>query len=180
MSRMQFAENISAAPTASHAALQGVEQMLGSVPNLFRLLANSPQTLDGYLGLFGALSKGQLDGATRERIAIAIAQMNGCNYCLSAHSYLAKNVAKLDDAEIVRNRDGASSDKKAGAAVRFASQVAKAHGRVSDAELAEVRSAGFSEAAIIEIVGHVALNTLSNYMNEVAKTTVDFPAPPQR
>jgi uncharacterized peroxidase-related enzyme len=180
MSRIQFASDIAAAPTASQASLQGVQQMLGSVPNLFRLLANSPQTLDGYLGLFGALSKGQLDGATRERIAIAIAQMNGCNYCLSAHSYLAKNVAKLDDAEIVRNRDGASSDKKAGAAVRFASQVAKAHGRVSDAELAEVRSAGFSEAAIIEIVGHVALNTLSNYMNEVAKTTVDFPAPPQR
>ena len=88
------------APETAQPLLEGVNKMLGSVPNLFRLTANSPAALEGYLGLNGALSKGVLDPQTRERIALAVAQFNGCDYCLSAHTYLGKNLAKLDDAEI--------------------------------------------------------------------------------
>lgn len=75
------------------------------------------------MSLSGALGKGELAAATRERIALAVAEMNGCDYCLSAHTYLARNVAKLDDAEITANRNGASNDIKADAAVRFAVKV---------------------------------------------------------
>ena len=88
--------------------LQAVEKQLGVVPNLFRLVGNSPAALAGYLGLNGALAKGALEAPTRERIALAIAEVNGCGYCLSAHSYLGKNLAKLSDAEIVANRDAAT------------------------------------------------------------------------
>ena len=144
-------------------------------PNLFRVLANSPAALEGYLGLNGALAKGQLDARTRERIAIAVAELNGCSYCLSAHTYLGKNVAKLDDAEITANRSGASNDIKADAALRFATKVVTARGHVDDTDVAAVKAAGFDEAQIIEIVLHVALNTLTNYVNEVAKTEIDFP-----
>ena len=175
MSRIPTPATIDAAPAASQPFLHAVQKQLGSVPNLFRLVANSPAALEGYLSLSGALGKGALPAATRERIALAVAEINGCGYCLSAHSYLGKNLAKLDDAEIAANRDGRSSDAKADAAVRFAAQVTHARGHIGDAELQAVRCAGYSDAQIIEIVQHVALNTWTNYINEVARTDIDFP-----
>ena len=164
------------APAASRPLLDAVNRQLGTVPNLMKVLGNSPAALGGYLNLSGALGKGALGAKTGERIALAVAEINGCNYCLAAHSYLGRNLAKLDDAEIMANRQGKSYDAKAAAAVRFAAQVARARGHVGDADVQAVKSAGYSEAEVIEIVVHVALNTLTNYVNEVAQTEVDFPA----
>jgi uncharacterized peroxidase-related enzyme len=162
------------APAKSQPLLDVVEKQLGVVPNLFRLVGTSPAALEGYLGLNGALGR-SLDVKTRERIAIAVAQANGCDYCLSAHSYLGLNMAKIDEAEIALNRIGHSGDAKADAAVVFARKVLDSRGRISDADLAEVRLAGFSEPQVIEIVTNVALNVLTNYVNNVAETDIDFP-----
>ena len=145
------------------------------MPNMFRLIANSPASLESYLGLIGALNKGALPPPTHERIALAVAEINGCNYCLSAHSYLAKNLAKLDDAEITANRNGTSTDPKADAAVRFAVKVVRERGHVTEDDINAVKSAGYDDAQVIEIVHHVVLNTWTNYINEVAKTDIDFP-----
>jgi uncharacterized peroxidase-related enzyme len=175
MSRIPTPATIEAAPAASRPLLEAVKKQLGIVPNLFRMVSNSPAALEGYLGLSGALSKGSLPAATRERIALAVAEINGCSYCLSAHTYLAKNLAKLDDGEITANRSGASNDPKADAAVRFAAKVAHERGHVGDADLQAVKAAGYDDAQVIEIVFHVALNTWTNYINEVAKTEIDFP-----
>jgi uncharacterized peroxidase-related enzyme len=175
MSRIPIPANVQAAPAASQPFLEVVSKQLGSVPNLFRLVANSPASIEGYLGLMGALGKGSLPAPTRERIALAVAQINGCDYCLSAHTYLGKNLAKLDDSEITANRNGASNDPKADAAVKFAALLTRERGHVNDDALQNVRLAGYSDPEIIEIVLHVALNTLTNYVNEVAKTDVDFP-----
>lgn len=176
MSRIPTPASIDAAPAAAKPLLEAVKAHLGSVPNMFRLVANSPAALEGYLGLNGALGKGALNPPTRERIALAVAEINHCTYCLAAHSYLGKNIAKLSDEEMRSNRNGRSSDAKANAAVAFAVKVTNNRGAVGDADLAAVRSAGHTEAEIVEIVAHVALNTLTNYVNEVAATPVDFPA----
>jgi uncharacterized peroxidase-related enzyme len=162
-------------PAASMPLLDAVNKQLGVIPNLMKVVGNSPAALEGYLSLSGALGKGTLGAKTGERIALAVAELNGCNYCLSAHSYLAANLAKLDAAEIEANRRGSSDDAKAAAAVLFATQVVKARGHVVDADVAAVKAAGFSQGEIIEIVVHVALNTLTNYVNEVAQTEIDFP-----
>ena len=175
MSRIPYPASIEAAPEASRPLLEAVSKQLGSVPNLFRLAAISPAALEGYLGLFGALGKGELPAATRERIALAISEYNGCNYCLSAHTYLATNIAKLSAEEIATNRKGRSLDAKGNAAVVFALKVAENRGHIADADLSAVRDAGFNNAQIIEIVQHVALNVWTNYLNEVAKTEIDFP-----
>jgi uncharacterized peroxidase-related enzyme len=175
MSRINTPATIDAAPAAARPLLEAVKKQLGSVPNLFRLVSNSPAALQGYLGLAGALDKGSLAAATRERIALAVAEINGCGYCLAAHSYLGKNVAKLDAAEIAANRAGGSHDPKADAAVRFAAQVVRVRGHVDDGALDAVRAAGYDDAQIVEIVLHVALNTLTNYVNEVGTTAIDFP-----
>jgi uncharacterized peroxidase-related enzyme len=175
MSRIPTPATIDAAPAASQPLLEAVEKQLGVVPNMFRLVANSPAALQGYLGLSNALNKGTLPAATRERIALAVAEINGCDYCLSAHTYLGKNLAKLDDAEISANRNGTSTDPKADAAVRFAVKVAGERGHVSEDDLRAVRSTGYNDAQVIEIVLHVALNTWTNYINVVAETDIDFP-----
>lgn len=162
------------APEAAQPLLDAVDKQLGSVPNLFRLLAQSPAALEGFLGLNAALGR-TLNSRLRESVALAVAQNNGCDYCLSAHSYLGANLAKLDVAEIARNRAGASSDPRSDAALRFALRIVETRGRVSDAELAEIRNAGFSEAQLVEIVGLVAVNVFTNYLNNLAETDIDFP-----
>ena len=175
MSRIAIPVTIADAPEASRPLLEAVAAQLGSVPNLFRAVAVSPQALEGHLGMFGALGKGSLTVATRNRIALAVAEVNGCDYCLSAHTYLGKQLAKLDDAEMTANRSGASNDPKADAAVRFAAKVARERGRVSDADFAAVRLAGYTDAQIIEIVQHVALNVWTNFFNNAFATEIDFP-----
>ena len=175
MSRIPIPATISDAPGASQPLLEAVKKQLGVAPNLFRLVSHSPAALQGYVGLSGALSKGALPAATRERIALAIAEINGCDYCLSAHAYLGKNLAKIDDAEIAANRNGASNDPKADTAVRFAAKVARERGHVSEDDVRAVKLAGYDDAQLIEIVLHVALNTWTNYINEIAKTEIDFP-----
>ena len=175
MTRLPTPATIADAPMASQPLLEAVQKQLGVVPNLFRLVSTSPAALEGYLGLSGALAKGKLPAPTRERIALAVAEINGCDYCLAAHSYLGKNVAKLDDAEVLANRRGASNDPKADAAVRFAASVARERGHVGEHSVREVRLAGYDDAQIIEIVQHVALNTWTNYINSVGLTEIDFP-----
>ena len=174
MSRIAI-PTVEQAPAASKPLLNAVHKQLGVVPNLMKLVGHSPAALEGYLSLNCALAKGVLDSALRERIALTIAEFNGCEYCLAAHTYLGKNLAKLNESEILAAREGGSSEAKADAALRFARRVASEHGRVSNADLAALRAAGFDDASVIEIVVNVALNVLTNYINNVALTDVDFP-----
>jgi uncharacterized peroxidase-related enzyme len=176
MSRIVAPASIEAAPAAAREALSAVKAKLGKAPNLYLLAATSPQTLDGLLSLSGALGEGVIDAATRERIALAVANVNGCDYCNSAHTYIAKNLVKLSDAEIALNREGRSNDPKADAAVRLARKIAVERGAVSNADITEARAAGLSDAELVEIVGNVAVNVFTNYLNEVFKTEIDFPA----
>lgn len=174
MSRIPTPATIEDAPAAAQPLLSAVKKQIGIVPNMFRLIATSPAGLEGYLGLNGALAKGALEPQTRQRIALAVAEVNGCSYCLSAHTQFGKNL-KLSDAEMAANRDGSSSDSKADAAVRFAVKLTQSRGHPSEADLQAVKAAGYTDAQVIEIVLHVALNTLTNYINETLKTEIDFP-----
>lgn len=162
------------APAASQPMLEAVRKQLGVIPNSFRVLSLSPAVLQGLLGLNGALGKA-LDLKTRERIAIAIAQSNDCDYCLSAHSYIGLNLAKIDATEIDLARKGASADPKANAAVAFALKINEERGKVSDADVQAVKAAGFTDAQIVEIIAVVAENIFTNLLNIVADTEIDFP-----
>ncbi len=174
MSRLSIPA-VADAPAASQPLLAAVQKKLGAVPNLMKLLGQSPAALEGYLSLSGALDKGLLDARLRESLALAVAEFNGCDYCLAAHSYIGKNLIKLSDEQIAQARDGRAADVRHDAALRFARQVASERGRVQDADIAALRAAGFSDPETVEIVLHVALNVLTNYVNNVAHTDVDFP-----
>jgi len=161
-------------PEASKPILDAVHKQLGVVPNMFRLIASSPAVLQGFTANNSALGK-TLDVKMRERIALAVAQVDGCDYCLSAHSYLGLNLAKITPQEVALNRKGESGDVKANAAVRFAAKVVRERGHVTDADIEAVRDAGFNNSQIVEIIAVVAENIFTNLLNEVARTDIDFP-----
>ena len=157
--------------------LDGVRRKLGMTPNLTRTMARSPATLAGYLGLSGALDVGALSRREREQIALVVAEANGCDYCLAAHSAAGK-LFGLSELELRDARRGAATTKRANAIVNFAGEVLAHRGRVSDDSLCRVRQAGLTEGEITEIVANVALHVFTNYLNLVARTEVDFPAAP--
>jgi uncharacterized peroxidase-related enzyme len=163
------------APAAARPLLEGVRKKLGIVPNLMRVVAASPAALGGYLGFSGALAGDSLPPRLREQIAIAIAETDGCDYCLAAHSFIGGKLG-LEPAALEQARDGTAPDAKDAAAIAFARAVLASAGRVEDAALAAVRDAGWDEAAIVEIIAHVAVNLFTNSVNNVARTPVDFPA----
>ncbi len=156
------------------ATLKGVQAKLGVVPNLFITLARAPAALDGYLNFSEALAKGRLTARQRELIAIAIAQENECEYCLSAHSAIGQRVG-LNGRDIQQARLGGAIDPENTAVIRLALAIVRSRGNVSDADLEAARRAGLDDGLIIEITATVALNVLTNYVNRVAATEVDFP-----
>ncbi len=154
-----------------------VNKKLGLVPNVIATMANSEAAAKGYLGFSQALAGGSLSARLREQIALLVAEVNGCNYCLAAHCTLGKGVG-LNDAEILNARRGNVSDTREQAALEFAMQVLEQRGMIKDGDLQQVRKAGYSDGEIMEIVANITLNILTNYVNLVAGTPIDFPAAP--
>ncbi len=142
--------------------------------NFLHLLANSPAAFRAYVACAEALSQGQLTARQRELLALAVAEINGAGYCLSAHYALAKKLG-LDDAEIRSARRAASPDPQMHAMLRFAQVVALQRGEISEADFQALRKAGFNDGLIAEIVANIALNIFTNYFNSLARTEVDFP-----
>jgi uncharacterized peroxidase-related enzyme len=159
------------------ALLDAIQSQLGMVPNFLKVFANSPAALRAFLGLHEIAGDGSLDAQTRERIALALAQQNACEYCLSAHTAIGRK-AGLDSAEIEANRAGTSQDSKAAAAVKFARALAQHSGEVTTAEILEVRNAGYSESDIVEIITHVGMNILTNIVGKASRVEIDFPKVP--
>jgi uncharacterized peroxidase-related enzyme len=157
--------------------LDGVNGKLGMVPNMMREMANSPAVLEGYIQFSGALARGTLSAKVREQIALAVAEANGCDYCLAAHSAIGKLVG-LTAEQISDSRRGGAVDPKTDALIRFARRVVDTRGRVSENDLKTIRDAGFDDGAIAEVVAAVALDTFTNYFNIVTATDIDFPKVP--
>jgi uncharacterized peroxidase-related enzyme len=155
--------------------LSDLKKSIGSVPNMAKAMANSPALLKGWMGLSGALAGGVLAPAVRERLALATAEYNRCAYCLSAHTFLGKNVTKLEGDEIERARHAESTDPHAAAVLALSDAIARGRGTVDEATLKTARAAGVTDPEIAEVVGNLALNILTNYFNIVAGTDNEFP-----
>lgn len=156
------------------ALLDAVKSKVGFVPNLMATMANSPAVLEGYLNFSNALGT-SLNAKLREQISLTVAEINGCGYCASAHTAIGK-MSGLDENAVLNARRAKSEDEKTDAALKFARALTVNRGQISDTELEAVRTAGYTNKEISEIVANVALNIFTNYFNETAKTVVDFPA----
>jgi uncharacterized peroxidase-related enzyme len=161
----------------AHQLLEGVKGKLGVVPNMMKTMATAPALLEGYLAFSGALAKGVLPARLREQLALAVSQANECEYCLSAHTLFGAR-AGLKPEQLQAARHGRSEDAKSQAALSLALNIVERRGDVSEEQLSDARQAGLSDAEIAEVVGHVAVSTLTNYFNRLADTEVDFPRVP--
>jgi uncharacterized peroxidase-related enzyme len=154
--------------------LASIKAKIGMVPNALKTMAHAPAALEGYLSLSGALSKGVLPAKVREQIALTVSQANQCEYCLSAHSVTGK-LAGLTPEQILAARKGTADDPKTQAVLQLVHDIHERRGNVTDEQLAAARKAGVNDAELAEVVGNVALMTLTNYLNQVARTDIDFP-----
>lgn len=156
------------------ATLNAVHRKLGVLPNIFTTFAQSPAALNGYVQLGECLAGGRLTARQREQVALVVAQENACQYCLSAHAAIGQG-AGLSDDDIERARTGGATDPVDNLITLFALKVARSRGEISDADLAAVREGGLDDGLIVEVIANVALNVMTNYLNKVAGTEIDFP-----
>jgi len=173
MSRLNVVDPRTAAGAARR-LLDAVQSQLGVTPNFIRVLANSPKALEGFLGLYGAASDFALDKATQERIALAIAESNACEYCTSAHTAIGRRAGPSNE-EMLLNRKGLSSDARAAAAVALARTLNENVGAVTAAELDAARAAGLTDAEVVEVIAVVVLNIFTNIINKASQVEIDFP-----
>src|SRR5918996_4294956 len=160
---------------AAAEALTQTRKTLGAVPNMAKAMANSPALLKGWLALSGALSGGVTPAPVREQPALATAEYNRCEYCLSAHTLLGSRVAKLDAEEIKRARHAESSDPHVAALLALSDEIARGRGSIDETALSTARAAGLTDAEIAEVVGNLALNILTNYFNNVTDPDNEYP-----
>jgi uncharacterized peroxidase-related enzyme len=159
--------------------LEATSAQLGRTPNLYRAMAASPAALEGYLAFRGALVKGVLSQQMREQVALLVATLNDCDYCVAAHTFRVGKIG-LSETDLRSTKRGQSDDPKIRAALQFAVALVDKRGRVSDDDFMAVKGAGWTDEEAGELVGHVALNVFSNYFNHVARPEIDFPAAPSR
>ncbi len=144
------------------------------VPNLLRVVANAPAALEGLMSLSAALARGTLDEKTREQLALAIAESNLCDYCLSGHTAMAAKIG-LSRVEIDDAIRASAADARTDAILKLARSIVVQRGELSDADLGRARAGGLSDGEIVETVANVALNIFENYMSHVARVPIDFP-----
>jgi uncharacterized peroxidase-related enzyme len=154
--------------------LRQVRAKLGFVPTLFRLLANGPVALEGYLNFIRALAGGTLDERIREQIGLAVAATNLCDYCLSAHAFLGQRAGLTPD-EIANAIRASAADPKTDAILKLARNIVVQRSEISDSDLQRARAAGLSDGEIIETIANVSLNIFMNYVSHAARLSIDFP-----
>jgi len=154
--------------------LAETRRQLGRVPNLYRVLANSAAALKGYLQFRESLQSGRLSSTLREQIALITAEVNHCEYCVSAHAFRGSKIG-ISDTELQLNRRGDSSDARVAATLALAADVARSRGAVTDQTLGAARAAGLDDEELAEVIAHVALNLYSNILNHFAQPELDFP-----
>ncbi|TPG75729.1 carboxymuconolactone decarboxylase family protein [Pseudomonas arsenicoxydans] len=150
--------------------LEGVQKKIGFLPNVFKTLAHAPAVLAAYLQQSATLGKTSLSATEKEAIFLATSQVNGCDYCLAAHTLFAGK-AGLSAQDILSARHG-----QLNAFATLAQQITESRGHLSLEQLDAARAAGINDAKIVEVVGHIAAQTLTNYLNNLALTDIDFPA----
>lgn len=174
MSRVQLI-NPTRATGERKLVLEQIQAAFGATPAMFRAVANSTAALKSMWGSFGALGGGVIPAKLAEQIAVAVADRNDCEYCLAAHTALGRKAGATAE-EMAAAQQGEAADAKTAAALRFALKLVNERGQLNDADVQALRSAGFDDEQIVEVLAHVALNLFTNYVNVAFAVPVDFPA----
>lgn len=166
------------ADEATKKTYDAIASKFGMVPNIFKGMANSPVVLNAYLRLDEMIAGGSFSPVEQDIVRMTVSEYNKCRYCVAAHTggLLAKQVSKE---EVMQIRRKTPTDPKHAALIVFTLKVLETKGFVSDGDIADFKSAGFSDAHAAEITVIIAQKTLSNYFNHINDTDLDLPAAPE-
>jgi len=156
---------------------EGMKKQMGMVPNVYVAIGNSGPALKATLAIQENLGKGEFDGKEQETIALSVAEANSCDYCLSAHTAVGK-MKGLTEYQTIAIRNGSIEDNKLKALSDLAKAITETRGYPDQKLFDAFFDAGYNQAALSELIVLVALNTITNYTNHVAKTDIDFPVAP--
>jgi uncharacterized peroxidase-related enzyme len=174
MPRLDYIE-----PEEADAFTRKLFQRIGMVPNLYCIMANSPNVFDGFIKLTACLDAGKLDKKLREMVYLCTSQINGCEYCLASHTATAVEHGLLTKEETLDARRARSADPKIDALLKFAEEMVENRGRVDDETFKRVKDQGFTDEELMDAVGTIALATLSNYTAILGQPELDYlDAPP--
>ncbi|HEY1720571.1 MAG TPA: carboxymuconolactone decarboxylase family protein [Magnetospirillaceae bacterium] len=161
------------APVASADILKSIQKSWGFVPNLHRILAESPAALEAYSTLWGIAEKTGFTAEERNVAYLAIIYENECTYCMAGHTNLSR-MAKVDEAEIVAVREGKPiANTKLEALRQFAAKLTRQRGVVGEADIAAFKAAGYDNRAVLDVLVLAATKLISNYTNHLADTPLD-------
>ena len=161
------------APEESRAVMEQAEQALGMIPNVLGVLAESPFALSSYMTMTGLLEKSGFSPQEQQLAIVAISAENGCRYCVAAHSGMAKQMGAPDEAIEALRAGKPIPDAKLEALRTFAEQLREKRGWVSDDEIQAFIDAGYKKQHVLDLIGIVALKTITNYTNHIADTPLD-------
>ena len=161
---------------SNQAIFDNLQKGLGFVPNLYAYYAKNETALGDYLAFQNR--KSTLKAKEREIINLVISQINGCKYCLSAHTALGKMNGFTDEQIIELRKGSASFDPKFDALVKFAASVVENKGKASQEAINTFLEAGYTEANLIDVVFVIGDKIISNYIHNIAQFAVDFPEAP--
>lgn len=172
--------NNEAATGAAKEIIDATQAKLGFVPNMYRTMANSPGYLSTYTHGYTAFREHSgFNAKEQEIVFLVISRMNGCDYCVAAHSMIGDKMAKLDADTLKAVRaETPIADSKLQALAVFTAQVFETRGLITKAQAAAFLAAGFGENQILEVVLAIAVKTLSNYSNHIFHTELDAPFQP--
>ena len=166
------------APADLKQIYEQINKKMGKVPNMFLHMGNSTPVLLSYFLESDLANKTSIPTPLREAISLTVAEINGCNYCLAAHSALAK-MHGYDEEKIKVARTGYSADAKENAILQFAKKIVEKRGSLEPREIEEVKKAGVSDKEIVEILFLVHLDIFTNYFNNLVGPEIDFPKAPK-
>jgi len=166
------------AETEAQKIFNALKKKIGKVPNLYATVANSPVALAAVLSYAEKLNSGEFNPKEVEAIALAVSQENECHYCLSAHTAIG-NMLGYTVEETIGLRNGNIEDTKLQALVKLTQKIVETKGWPQQQLVDDFFVAGYSKAALVELIGFVSLNIFNNYLNHIAETEVDFPSYPE-
>ena len=155
--------------------LETTRKKLGFVPNMYNAMANSPGLLNTYIQGYGAFrEKSGFSSIEQEVIFLAISQVNGCEYCMAAHSFLAEAASGVPSDVTAAIRDGKQVPEiQLSALSVFTRLMVTTRGLPSQSDVDVFLSSGYKEQDILEIIHAIAIKTISNYTNHIFHTEVD-------
>jgi uncharacterized peroxidase-related enzyme len=161
----------------NQAIFDNLQKGLGFVPNLYAYIGKNETALGDYLALQNR--KSTLSGKEREIINLAVSQVNECEYCLAAHTALAKMNGFTDD-QILEIRNGqAPFNDKFNTLAQFVKETTVNRGKATPETTQALLNAGYTEANLIDIVMVIGDKTITNYLHGITRLPVDFPAAPK-